>query len=176
MAGPISFNLKESWEAAPGRTGLAHCGLNCTLLLSLALRSKSMTAWFDKLCGIKQIPKKSLKRCISICPRKWRSIKVSYLSIISNLFIRDVWFISFSDTKVAQFPELFSPGSDRSKKKKGINKNKSAFQPLKNPCLALNELKSGLEYKLLEQSGPVHMPKFKIAIELDGQTFTGEGR
>ena len=116
--------------------------------------------------------------CKSIYPRKWRSIKVSYLRIISNLFIRDVWFISFSDTKVATFPELFSPGSDRdrSKKKKGVNKNKSAFQPLKNPCLALNELKSGLEYKLLEQSGPVHMPKFKIAIELDGQTFTGEGR
>jgi len=80
------------------------------------------------------------------------------------------------DTKVAQFPDLFSPGSDRSKKKKGVNKNKSAFQPLKNPCLALNELKSGLEYKLLEQSGPVHMPKFKIAIELGEQTFTGEGR
>ena len=83
--------------------------------------------------------------------------------------------ISFSDTKAPQFPELFTPGSG-SKKKKGTNKNKSAFQPLKNPCLALNELKPGLEYKLLEQSGPVHMPKFKISIELDGQTFTGEGR
>merc|ERR1712062_666034 len=64
------------------------------------------------------------------------------------------------------FPELFS----------GNNTNKSAFQPLKNPCLALNELRPGLEYKLLEQSGPVHMPTFKIAIDLDGQIFTGEGR
>ena len=84
--------------------------------------------------------------------------------------------IDLSETKVGQqFPELFNPGSG-GKKKKGPNKNKSAFQPLKNPCLALNELKPGLEYKLLEQTGPVHMPKFKIAIELDGQTFTGEGR
>jgi len=81
------------------------------------------------------------------------------------------------ETKVGQqFPELFNPGSGGKSKKKGPNKNKSAFQPLKNPCLALNELKPGLEYKLLEQTGPVHMPKFKIAIELDGQTFTGEGR
>ena len=85
--------------------------------------------------------------------------------------------IDLSETKVGQqFPELFNPGSGGKSKKKGPNKNKSAFQPLKNPCLALNELKPGLEYKLLEQTGPVHMPKFKIAIELDGQTFTGEGR
>ena len=42
--------------------------------------------------------------------------------------------------------------------------------------MALNELRPGLEYKLLEQSGPVHMPTFKIAIDLDGQIFTGEGR
>lgn len=60
------------------------------------------------------------------------------------------------------------------KKKKA--KAKSAFQPLKNPCLALNELRPGLEYKLLEQTGPVHQPTFKIAIDLDGQIFTGEGR
>ena len=71
------------------------------------------------------------------------------------------------------FPELFSNNTNNGKKKK---KSKSAFQPLKNPCLALNELRPGLEYKLLEQSGPVHMPTFKIAIDLDGQIFTGEGR
>jgi dsRNA-specific ribonuclease len=53
---------------------------------------------------------------------------------------------------------------------------KSAFQPLKNPCLALNELKPGLEYKVVEQKGPVHQPIFVISIELDGQTFSGEGR
>ena len=74
------------------------------------------------------------------------------------------------------FPELFNPGPPAgTKKKKGV-KAKCAFQPLKNPCLALNELKPGIEYKLLEQTGPVHMPTFKIAIELDGQVFTGEGR
>merc|ERR1712029_426602 len=67
------------------------------------------------------------------------------------------------------FPELFSHGTNNGKKKK---KSKSAFQPLKNPCLALNELRPGLEYKLLEQSGPVHMPTFKIAIDLDGQIYS----
>ena len=72
------------------------------------------------------------------------------------------------------FPELFSGNNTNNGKKK--KKSKSAFQPLKNPCLALNELRPGLEYKLLEQSGPVHMPTFKIAIDLDGQIFTGEGR
>ena len=73
-----------------------------------------------------------------------------------------------------QFPELFQAANGGKKKKP--KKNKPAFQPLKNPCLALNELKPGIAYNLVEQAGPVHMPKFKIAIELDGQTFTGEGR
>ena len=82
-------------------------------------------------------------------------------------------FFLFSENK-PKFPELFAtPGK---KKKANVNKNKSAFQPLKNPCLALNELKPGLEYKLMDKTGPVHAPVFKIAIELDGQTFSGEGR
>ena len=71
-----------------------------------------------------------------------------------------------------RFPELFLNNGKKAKKAKA----KSAFQPLKNPCLALNELRPGLEYKLLEQTGPVHQPTFKIAIDLDGQIFTGEGR
>ena len=78
------------------------------------------------------------------------------------------------------FPELFTPpsggGAGKNPKKSKPNKTKCAFQPLKNPCLALNELKPGIEYKLLEQTGPVHMPTFKIVIELNGQVFTGEGR
>ena len=78
-----------------------------------------------------------------------------------------------------QFPDLFAPGGGaggRVKKKTKKGPPKSAFQPLKNPCLALNELRPGLEYKLIEQTGPVHMPTFKISIEFDGRTFTGEGR
>ena len=81
--------------------------------------------------------------------------------------------VLFSENK-AKFPELFAVPNK--KKKGGGNKTKSAFQPLKNPCLALNELKPGLEYKLLDKSGPVHAPIFKIAIELNEKTFTGEGR
>lgn len=46
------------------RPGQDRASALCTALLSFALRSKSMTAWFDKRCGIKQIPKNSLKRCI----------------------------------------------------------------------------------------------------------------
>jgi len=76
----------------------------------------------------------------------------------------------------AKFPELFNSGKKQKKGGGGANKNKSAFQPLKNPCLALNELKPGIEYKLLDKTGPVHAPIFKIQIDLDEKTFTGEGR
>ncbi len=47
---------------------------------------------------------------------------------------------------------------------------------LKNPCVALNELKPGLEYKVVEQKGPVHMPTFVMEISIDGKVFRGEGR
>ena len=47
---------------------------------------------------------------------------------------------------------------------------------MKSPCLALNELKPGIEYIVVGQDGPVHMPTFKISVELDGNTFIGEGR
>ena len=93
--------------------------------------------------------------------------------IIVILCLQSIWRFFSITVPSMHFPELFSNNTNNGKKKK---KSKSAFQPLKNPCLALNELRPGLEYKLLEQSGPVHMPTFKIAIDLDGQIFTGEGR
>lgn len=82
-------------------------------------------------------------------------------------------WISLPEAKV-NFPELFIPSGGKKKQKQ--KSTKGAFQPLKNPCLALNELRPGLEYKVADQIGPVHMPTFKISIELDGKTFVGEGR
>lgn len=53
----------------------------------------------------------------------------------------------------------------------------AAIRSLGNPCSTLNKLKPGLEYKLLEHTGPDHDPKFKMAIELEGgKIFIGEGR
>ncbi|KAM4710615.1 double-stranded RNA-specific editase 1-like [Anableps anableps] len=45
----------------------------------------------------------------------------------------------------------------------------------KNALMQLNEIKPGLQYKLLSQSGPVHAPVFIMTVEVNGQLFDGSG-
>ncbi|MEQ2161940.1 Double-stranded RNA-specific editase 1 [Goodea atripinnis] len=45
----------------------------------------------------------------------------------------------------------------------------------KNALMQLNEIKPGLQYKLLSQSGPVHAPVFVMTVEVNGQLFEGSG-
>uniref|UniRef100_A0A8C1BY67 Adenosine deaminase RNA specific B1a n=1 Tax=Cyprinus carpio carpio TaxID=630221 RepID=A0A8C1BY67_CYPCA len=45
----------------------------------------------------------------------------------------------------------------------------------KNALMQLNEIKPGLQYKLLSQTGPVHAPVFIMTIEVNGQLFEGSG-
>ncbi|XP_028428076.1 double-stranded RNA-specific editase 1-like isoform X1 [Perca flavescens] len=46
---------------------------------------------------------------------------------------------------------------------------------LKNALMQLNELKQGLQYKLLSQTGPVHAPVFAMTVEVNGLLFEGSG-
>ncbi|XP_027016575.1 double-stranded RNA-specific editase 1a isoform X1 [Tachysurus fulvidraco] len=45
----------------------------------------------------------------------------------------------------------------------------------KNALMQLNEIKPGLQYKLLSQTGPVHAPVFAMSVEVNGQRFEGAG-
>ncbi|XP_041834691.1 double-stranded RNA-specific editase 1-like isoform X2 [Melanotaenia boesemani] len=45
----------------------------------------------------------------------------------------------------------------------------------KNALMQLNEIKPGLQYKLLSQTGPVHAPMFVMTVEVNGQLFEGSG-
>ncbi|XP_069504118.1 double-stranded RNA-specific editase B2 [Ambystoma mexicanum] len=45
----------------------------------------------------------------------------------------------------------------------------------KNALVQLHELKPGLQYKIVSQTGPVHAPVFAVAVEVNGLTFEGEG-
>lgn len=41
--------------------------------------------------------------------------------------------------------------------------------------MQLNEIKPGLQYTLLSQTGPVHAPLFLMSVEVNGQVFEGSG-
>ncbi|XP_076394887.1 adenosine deaminase acting on RNA isoform X3 [Megachile rotundata] len=56
-----------------------------------------------------------------------------------------------------------------------VKKRHKNPQP-KNAVCALNELKTGAVYKVVEQTGPTHAPIFTIAVQIDGQTYEGKGR
>lgn len=45
----------------------------------------------------------------------------------------------------------------------------------KNPISILNELRAGLKYNLLEQSGPAHAPIFTVSVTVDGHPYVGVG-
>nr|CAD7256457.1 unnamed protein product [Timema shepardi] len=60
----------------------------------------------------------------------------------------------------------------RKKRKKSV----SAQSQPKNAVCALNELRPGLAYTTVDQSGPVHAPTFTVSVEVNGQTYTGQGR
>lgn len=44
-----------------------------------------------------------------------------------------------------------------------------------NALMRLNQLKPGLQYKLISQTGPIHVPVFTMAVEVDGKAFEASG-
>ncbi|OXB55659.1 UNVERIFIED_CONTAM: hypothetical protein H355_014190, partial [Colinus virginianus] len=64
-----------------------------------------------------------------------------------------------------------------SKKKKKIQKKEEKVEPPQamNALMKLNQLKPGLQYKLVSQTGPVHAPIFTMSVEIDGSTFEASG-
>lgn len=44
-----------------------------------------------------------------------------------------------------------------------------------NAVMRLNQYRPGLDYQLTSQTGPVHEPVFKMAVELNGKTYEATG-
>uniref|UniRef100_A0A8C6XB12 Adenosine deaminase RNA specific B1 n=1 Tax=Naja naja TaxID=35670 RepID=A0A8C6XB12_NAJNA len=71
---------------------------------------------------------------------------------------------------------LLDEGSNGHSKFRPKKKKKTPGPVLpKNALMQLNEIKPGLQYKLLSQTGPVHAPIFVMAVEVNGQLFEGSG-
>ncbi|KAM4038899.1 interleukin enhancer-binding factor 3 isoform 2-T2 [Anomaloglossus baeobatrachus] len=71
-------------------------------------------------------------------------------------------------------------GEDKSpsKKKKKIQKKDEKTEPPQamNALMRLNQLKPGLQYKLVSQTGPVHAPVFTMSVEVDDKNFEASGQ
>nr|XP_033779651.1 interleukin enhancer-binding factor 3 isoform X4 [Geotrypetes seraphini]XP_033779652.1 interleukin enhancer-binding factor 3 isoform X4 [Geotrypetes seraphini]XP_033779653.1 interleukin enhancer-binding factor 3 isoform X4 [Geotrypetes seraphini] len=70
-------------------------------------------------------------------------------------------------------------GEDKvpNKKKKKVQKRDFSSDPPQgmNALMRLNQLKPGLQYKLVSQTGPVHAPVFTMAVDVEGKTFEASG-
>lgn len=44
-----------------------------------------------------------------------------------------------------------------------------------NALMRLNQIRPGLQYRLLSQSGPVHAPVFTMSVDLDGTIHEASG-
>uniref|UniRef100_A0A1B6D181 Double-stranded RNA-specific editase Adar n=1 Tax=Clastoptera arizonana TaxID=38151 RepID=A0A1B6D181_9HEMI len=68
---------------------------------------------------------------------------------------------------------LIDSGSPARKRKR---RNANSVPMPKNAVCLLNELRPGLLYDTIGQTGPVHCPTFTISVKIDGQEVTGQGR
>ncbi|XP_064170649.1 interleukin enhancer-binding factor 3 homolog isoform X1 [Anguilla rostrata] len=72
-------------------------------------------------------------------------------------------------------------GEDKSpnKKKKKLQKKspdeKAEPAQAMNALMRLNQLRPGLQYRLVSQTGPVHVPVFTMAVEVDGKSYEASG-
>ncbi|XP_061079818.1 interleukin enhancer-binding factor 3 homolog isoform X2 [Conger conger] len=72
-------------------------------------------------------------------------------------------------------------GEDKSpnKKKKKLQKKspdeKGDPAQAMNALMRLNQLRPGLQYRLVSQTGPVHVPVFTMAVEVDGKSYEASG-
>ncbi|MEQ2187991.1 Interleukin enhancer-binding factor 3 [Goodea atripinnis] len=72
-------------------------------------------------------------------------------------------------------PDDKSPNKKKKKLQKKSAEEKAEPQQVMNALMRLNQLKPGLQYKLISQTGPVHVPVFTMAVEVDGKTFEASG-
>ncbi|XP_034235051.1 double-stranded RNA-specific editase 1 isoform X2 [Thrips palmi] len=62
------------------------------------------------------------------------------------------------------------------KKRKKNPTNLNRLPIPKNAVCTLNEISPGLVYTFVSQQGPVHLPTFTVSVQLNGETFEGQGR
>ncbi|XP_061086047.1 interleukin enhancer-binding factor 3a isoform X3 [Conger conger] len=68
-----------------------------------------------------------------------------------------------------------SPNKKKKKLQKKSPEEKAEPPQAMNALMRLNQLKPGLQYRLVSQTGPVHVPVFTMAVEVDGKSYEASG-
>uniref|UniRef100_A0A8C5GU79 Interleukin enhancer binding factor 3b n=1 Tax=Gouania willdenowi TaxID=441366 RepID=A0A8C5GU79_GOUWI len=68
-----------------------------------------------------------------------------------------------------------SPNKKKKKVQKKSSEDKAEPPQAMNALMRLNQLKPGLPYKLISQTGPVHVPVFTMSVQVNGKTFEASG-
>ncbi|XP_067877452.1 interleukin enhancer-binding factor 3 homolog isoform X1 [Heterodontus francisci] len=68
-----------------------------------------------------------------------------------------------------------SPNKKKKKTQKKAAEEKVEPAQAMNALMRLNQLRPGLQYKLISQTGPVHAPVFTMSVEVDGKNYEASG-
>ncbi|KAJ8264039.1 hypothetical protein GJAV_G00144380 [Gymnothorax javanicus] len=68
-----------------------------------------------------------------------------------------------------------SPNKKKKKVQKKSTEEKAEPAQAMNALMRLNQLKPGLQYRLVSQTGPVHVPVFTMAVEVEGKSYEASG-
>ena len=79
--------------------------------------------------------------------------------------------VQMEDATQGQKRPLGEDGGEKKPKKKRKSGGGGGIPLPKNALMQLNEMRPGLEYTVVSQSGPVHAPMFTMSVTVDGQVF-----
>lgn len=89
-----------------------------------------------------------------------RAYPEKYSQLLEEKSMMDATTLHMADSTTAYLPPSVSVGD--------LNN--------KHPCMALNEIRPGLEYLVLSEKGPPHDRQYVMSVMIDGEVFNGSGR
>ncbi|XP_078541403.1 interleukin enhancer-binding factor 3 isoform X3 [Lissotriton helveticus] len=123
-----------------------------------------------KVLGMDQLPPKMFKKQKGELPAEYTGTPFSYSVQIPPS-------TTYAVAPIKRPMEEDGEDKSPSKKKKRVQKKEDKPDPPmgSNALMRLNQLRPGLQYRLVSQTGPVHAPLFTMAVDIDGSVYEASG-
>ncbi|NWI70071.1 STRBP protein, partial [Todus mexicanus] len=102
----------------------------------------------------------------------------NFVFLIAYPYYKEIYILGTGSAALKRpFEDSVGDDKDPNKKmKRNLRKIlDSKAIDLMNALMRLNQIRPGLQYKLLSQSGPVHAPVFTMSVDVDGTTYEASG-